>query len=257
MKLLTEVQIEENYNNFIELIKSEFEGERQENLLKMYKYFDIRIATAPASAKLHYHYAFPGGYLLHVNHVYEASKKVARTFVELGGTLDFTKEELAFAAIHHDLGKVGDLEHDYYSPQDNEWRRKNMNEVFKLNDKIQYMDVTDRTIYLLNHFDVKYTQKEFLGIKLSDGLYSSGNEPYLKSYSEGMSLKTPMPYIIHWADHISTQAEYCEYKESVKEETENWTKKMSTIRDSKPLPSKTEKETAILKEDFKDIFKED
>ena len=33
--------------------------------------------------------------------------------------INFTNEELIFAALHHDLGKIGDLEgNDYYVPQE-------------------------------------------------------------------------------------------------------------------------------------------
>ena len=60
--------------------------------------------------------------------------------------------------IHHDLGKVGDLQHDYYIPQDNEWRRKNMGEIFKHNEKCEYMSVTDRH-FLLQHYNIPITKK--------------------------------------------------------------------------------------------------
>ena len=41
----------------------------------------------------------------------------------------FTQEELLFAAMHHDLGKLGDGTKPYYLPQDSEWHRKNKNET--------------------------------------------------------------------------------------------------------------------------------
>ena len=47
------------------------------------------------------------------------------------GLINFTDEELIFA-VHHDLGKVGDLDNDYYIPQDR-IRRKNRGEIFKHN----------------------------------------------------------------------------------------------------------------------------
>ncbi len=31
-----------------------------------------------------------------------------------GATINFTTEEVIFAAMHHDLGKVGDMDKDYY-----------------------------------------------------------------------------------------------------------------------------------------------
>lgn len=250
--MLNEKQITENYDKLINIIETTFEGTRKDNLLKMYDYFDIRIATAPASAKLHYHYAFPGGYVLHILHVYKIAKKMAKLFELSGGTMDFTDKELAFVALHHDLGKVGDIKHDYYIPQENDWRRKNMNETFSFNPDLQYMSVTDRSLYLLSHFNISISQTEFLGIKLSDGLYDSANEHYLKAYSEAMILKTNLPYIIHWSDHMATRAEYCEYKEQTEAEAGRITNKMNKILGAKKPKIATKK--TVAHSEFKKIF---
>ena len=59
--------------------------------------------------------------------------------------INFTDEELVFA-LHHDLGKVGDLEHDYYAPQDSDWHRKNRGEIYKHNPQLQYMKVPDKVV---------------------------------------------------------------------------------------------------------------
>ena len=40
MKELTPEQIQENWNKLIQLVEDTFEGERKENLLKMYEYFE-------------------------------------------------------------------------------------------------------------------------------------------------------------------------------------------------------------------------
>jgi predicted HD phosphohydrolase len=37
----------------------------------------------------------------------------------------FTKEELVFSALNHDLGKMGDENHESYIPQTDKWRKKN------------------------------------------------------------------------------------------------------------------------------------
>ena len=152
MKQLTEKQIIENWESLMKLIEDTFDGERKEKLLGMYKYFEDRMSVAPASGKAHYHNAMVGGYVEHVLHVTNCALKIKKLWVEDGATINFTDEELIFAAMHHDLGKVGDLEEDYYIPQDSEWHRKNQGSIFKHNPKLQYMSVTDRALFILQHF---------------------------------------------------------------------------------------------------------
>ena len=60
--------------------------------------------------------------------------------------------------------------------------RKNRGEVYTWNDDISYMTHTDRTFYLLSQYDLKYSEKEFFGIKLTDGIYDEDNMKYLKTY---------------------------------------------------------------------------
>ena len=90
----------------------------------MYDYFEDRMCMAPASGKEHFHYAHSGGYVKHILHVVKMTQKVSDLLVEVGGTKNYTDEELIFAALHHDLGKIGDLEYDYYIPQESDWHVK-------------------------------------------------------------------------------------------------------------------------------------
>ena len=138
--------------------------------------------------------------------------KLKKLFVEGGGYVNFTDEELFFAAFHHDLGKLGDGVEPYYVPQTSEWHQKNKKEFFTHNPKLQYFDVTDRAFWLLNKYGITYTQKEQLGIMMADGLYNEATKKYWISYNEDFQLKTDLPYIIHWADCMSTRQENSEYR---------------------------------------------
>ena len=171
MKQLTAEQIQENWYQLRNLITNTFDGSRLEQLNVMYDYFEDRMCMAPASGKEQYHYAHVGGYVEHVLHIVDTAKKLMKVYESIGAVIDFTEEELVFCALHHDLGKVGDLENEYYLPQEDDWRRKKLNEWFTQNPEMQYMSVTDRAIWLLQHFDVKISQLEFLSIKVSDGMY--------------------------------------------------------------------------------------
>jgi hypothetical protein len=209
-------QLEENYNKFIEFLKKVFKNnpDRLDNLLRMYSGTELgtELTIAPASGKLHFHSAYVGGYIDHVMNVCRNAFGIKKLFAEQGGRINFTDEELFFSALHHDLGKLGDGEKPHYIPEESEWHRKNQNSAFKINPELYYMDVTDRALWLLNQYGIKYSQNEMLGIKMADGLYNEGAKKYFINYSDGGELKTELPYIIHWADHMSCRAEGSLYK---------------------------------------------
>ena len=74
----------------------------------------------------------------------------------MGLKMDYTEKEVIFCAMHHDLGKIGDLKNEYYIPNESEWHRKNQGKIYNHNDKLHYMNVTDRTFWLLQHFWCNY-----------------------------------------------------------------------------------------------------
>ena len=212
MKELTPEQLQHNWNNLRQFIDVNFEGERLEGLNKMYDYFEERMLFAPASGKQHYHNAFAGGYVEHVMHVTTTALQVMELWIKNKATIDFTEEELVFAALHHDLGKVGDLAEDYYTPNDSEWHRKNQGLIYKHNPKLEFMTVTDRALYILQHFGVKLTNNEYIGLRLTDGMYEEANKSYYIAYQPERQLRTNIAYILHQADMMATHIEYDMWK---------------------------------------------
>ena len=220
MKQLTAEQIQDNWYKLRDLITETFEGERLEKLNEMYDYFEDRMVLAPASGKEHYHNAHVGGYVEHVLHVTDCAVQLKKVWEDNNATINFTDEELIFAAIHHDLGKVGDMDKDYYVPQDSEWHRKNRGEIFVHNGDLQYMTVTDRAIFLLNQFGLVMSENEYIGLRLTDGLYEEANKSYYISWNPDWSLKSNIAYILHQADSMATHIENDEWKRSQTEEKE-------------------------------------
>lgn len=220
MRNYTETQLKENYDKFISFVKKAFanQPERLEKLLHMYseEQLGMELLMAPASGKAHFHSAYVGGYIDHVMNVCKNSIGMMKQFKENGGIIDFEVEELLFAALHHDLGKLGDLGKPYYIEQESDWHRKNQGSLYKQNPEIHYMDVTHRALWTLQHYGIQFTQKEMLGIMLADGLYNKASEKYFISYDENFQLKTELPYLLHWADHMSCRIENSEYKNGIK-----------------------------------------
>ncbi len=177
------------------------DSERTKAVTMMHESMESRLVSAPASSKIQFHNAYPGGYLDHVLHVIEAAYLLRPVYERLGGALDFTEEEMVFAAMHHDLGKLGDEDGPAYfetiDPKDN-----NNGVYFKTNTGPQIMSCFDRTIYLLNKHGIKFNKHEMLAIKMADGVFSDENKTQF--YANGFfPHRTHLGYFIHWADWMA------------------------------------------------------
>tara|TARA_Y100000004_G_scaffold16179_1_gene16803 strand:+ start:1305 stop:2078 length:774 start_codon:yes stop_codon:yes gene_type:complete len=256
MKELTPKQIQYNWEQLRSLINNTFEGERLEKLNKMYDHFEDRMCVAPASGTEHFHSAHVGGYVEHVLHVVDLALKFTNVWEADGATIDFTVEEIIFAALHHDLGKVGDLEEDYYIPQESEWHRKNRGEIFTHNPKLNYMTVTDRAIFLLNHFGLDMSEKEYIGIRLTDGLYEEANKKYYITYTPGNTLKTNIAYILHQADMAASHIEHDEWKQSQIREEIKVEKKVENIKKAVTMEETSDQLSQKSKDLFDELFGE-
>lgn len=203
---MTAKDLLDNYEKLVTFIEDSFDGERKEKLMWLYEKLSDRIATAPASMKKQYHNAYPGGYVAHVLNVIKAAEKVYKVWEEMGAEFNFTIAELRFAALNHDLGKIGTKTDEYYILCQEEWMRKKGQE-YVMNPNIQYMKVAERSLMILQQNQISVTENEYLAIKLHDGLYEDANKAYYISYSEDMQLKTTLPYILHQADLMCAKIE--------------------------------------------------
>jgi len=190
---LTPEEIESNWKRMRSLLEKC--GDRSVASLRMVDALGERLALCPASAKRDFHNAFPGGLVDH-------SLRVLGNAMRLTGAFGWKipKDSLIIGSLFHDLGKVGDHEHDYYVPQTDQWRVDKLGEEYTYNKEIQFMTVPDRGIFLCQHFGLLLTQDEMLAIRLNDGQYADENAPY--------KLKEPMlADVVHMADLISTKQE--------------------------------------------------
>ena len=254
MKQLTEKQILGNWTKLRDIITSTFEGDRLENLNKMYDHFEDRMCIAPASGKEHFHYAHVGGYIEHVLHIIDYSKQLKGVWEGNGATINFTDEELIFAAMHHDLGKVGDLEHDYYVPNESEWHRKNQGAIYTHNKELQHMTVTDRAIFLLGHFKVPMSENEYIGLRLTDGMYEEANKAYYIAYQPERQLRSNIAYILHQADMMATHIEYDEWKRSEEQEDVKVQGRVDNIKKAVTMKETSEQLNKKSKDLFDELF---
>ncbi len=162
---LTEENLATNWKDLMEVINKKFRGNRRQKLLAMYEGFQDRMMFAPASGTEHFHNCFIGGYVDHVLRVIKCSEHLYGLWREMEADMSgYTFEELMFAALNHDLGKIGDKAHDYYIPNQSEWHRKNQGKIYNINPEIQNMSVPHRSLWLLQEFGITYSQNEMIAI---------------------------------------------------------------------------------------------
>ena len=253
MKLTAE-QIQQNWIDFEETIKAYISEPRCSQLLDFYSKYSDRIMMMPASHKKEYHNAFPGGYVDHVLRVVDCALKLNNVWVEMGvDSSTYTKEELVFAALNHDLGKMGDENNESYLSQDDQWRREKLGEDYKFNNRLEYMSVPDRSLHLLMSHGIMFSKNETLAIKLHDGLYDDANKPYLMTWSPETKPRTSLVHIIHQADLMAARIEF--EKEwfpkftGKKEKSNNF-----TINENKKASVKTKALSSIKSEGLKNLL---
>jgi|TARA_R110001592_G_scaffold84629_1_gene250110 hypothetical protein len=206
--VLTAEQVKANYDVLLGGIDKYITGDRKGQFTDFYTKLDDRIALLPASHKKAYHNCFPGGYVDHVVRVITAAFKLHSLWQEMGTKDTYTEEELFVSALNHDLGKIGSIDETSVHPSTDEWRKKNLGEMYSFNTKIEYMTVPDRSLFLLQQAGIQLTTNEWITIKTHDGLYDDANKAYLKSFMPETKPRTSLPFIIHQADLMASRIEF-------------------------------------------------
>jgi hypothetical protein len=206
---LTAEQIQNNWNVFLGIIEEHISSPRKEKLLEFYDQYTERIMLMPAAHKKEYHNAFPGGYVEHVIRVVRCALKQHQLWAEENADVSgYTIEELVFAALNHDLGKMGDEEHESYIPQTDQWRKDKLGEDYMFNTKLPFASVPDRGLFMLQSHGIQYTFNEMLAIQTHDGLYDEANKKYLMTYLPEQKPRTCLPFVLHFADMMAARIEF-------------------------------------------------
>ena len=205
---LTPEQVEANWIRHLHYIEEYITGDRKDKLISTYQALADHMVLAPASSKAWHHNAFPGGYIEHVNRVVELSLRTMKFWAVSGAEIDFTEEELVFAALNHDLGKIGDGEQDGYLPQTDNWRRDKLKEEYSINTSLDFMLIQDRSLYLLQKYGISMSQKEYLGIRLHDGIFDDANKAYFFNHNPDSRFKTNIVFVLHQAYFMASKIEY-------------------------------------------------
>ena len=248
----TAEQLLENFNQLIDKIKDNIESPRADQLIKLHTDHQERIMLMPASGNINYHNCFVGGYVDHIIRVMDCAVKIHQVWEEMGARVDYTVEELLFAALCHDLGKIGTEQAEQYIHNPSDWHRKNQGKLYTNNPVNAFMTVPDRSLKLLADRGIRVSENEWFGIRLHDGLYEEANKPYYISYNPESALRTNLPYVLHQADLMASRIE-----KNKGEQDEEYSE--PTVKESKgrktSLSDASDKDTLTLdKESLKSVF---
>ena len=252
--MLEAEKIKSNWEQFRLIIDTSFPI-RKDALNRLYDDLEDRIVLMPASSIAHFHNAFAGGYVDHVLRVMECAEALHFTWSAQGSDMSgYTREELLFAAMHHDLGKVGfpGEGNEVYQVETSDWHRKNQNKMYRHNENIPFTMVPDLSIWLLQEYGVKMSWNEYQAIKIHDGMYDDANKPYYVARSAQAKLKTNLPIILHHADHMAAQIEFERWRNKDKETPKPVSEK-SKISKSNGLKNLAENNPEVERT-FADIF---
>jgi len=253
--MLEAEKIKSNWERFRLQINDWFPT-RKVQLNQMYDEFEDRMVMMPASSIAHYHNAFAGGYVDHVLRVMDCALTLHNTWTVSGADMSgYTTEELMFAAMHHDLGKVGfpGEGNEVYQVETSDWHRKNVGRMYKHNENIPFTMVPDLSIWLLQEYNVKMSWTEYQAIKIHDGMYDDANKPYFVARSAQAKLKTNLPVLLHHADHMAAQIEFERWRNG-KAQTPVAVSEKSRVTKSNGLKNLAEN-NPTMEQSISDIFK--
>ena len=207
---LTPEKIQANWEQFLNNIQVYVTEPRLTKLLGFYNSIEEIAILAPASANEGHHSAYPGGYVVHVNNVVSIALDLDKLWNKYGGVQNHTTEELVFACINHDLGKLGTGEKDkpYYIQNPSEWHVKNQGKIYTYNEQIPYTTIPDRSLFILQKNGIEVSLNEMLAIKLHDGLYDPANESYLITHYPSTKPRSYLVHLVHQADMIASRIEF-------------------------------------------------
>jgi hypothetical protein len=162
--------------------------------------------STPASGIVKYHSAFAGGLLVHTAAVLDTALSVATLLQQDAAESPEAQAALLRSVVKavflHDIGKIGDGDHPYYLPQDNEWRRNTLGETYTINrdlKELAYLPVPMRGTWLAQKFGVFLTPEETQAILASDGPDSS------LARVVSAFFETPLTMLVHFADKWVSQ----------------------------------------------------
>jgi hypothetical protein len=164
-------KIESNWELFTSLVDKVKDPKNKEFLKKLCEEQSERLATCPASTSSKYVGAFAGGLVWYSLEVLKVAKELNKLY-----DANISVDDLIIASLFHDVGKIGNEEHDYYLPNKSDWHvSKGM--FFEINEDLQTSNVHSRSLWWMSHYGVTLSEQAVQSISslhhMTQQMYSS------------------------------------------------------------------------------------
>jgi len=133
-----------------------------------------RLVACPASPRNDQYGCYPGGVIKHALEVTALMRTLADAY-----NFSVPVASILKVGLLHEIGKVGDMESDYFVEQDSDWHREKLGQHYKYNEDLNRMSVSHRTLYLLQHYGISLAKEEWLAIQLASGSHFEENRFYV------------------------------------------------------------------------------
>lgn len=133
-----------------------------------------RLVMCAASPRENQYGAYPGGMIEHVLQVTSNMRNLVKAY-----GVEVSVAAILKVGLLHDIGKVGDLDEDYFVEQDSDWHREKLGQMYKYNENLTKMSVSHRALWLLQNFGIELTHDEWLAVQLAQGSHFEENRFYV------------------------------------------------------------------------------
>lgn len=157
--MTTEQTLIQNFEKFKELIGKI--GSKGGDVLSFVEEEADRIIICPASTKLDYICAYPGGLVEHSLRVLTMFAK-ARTAYGLQETI--STETTILLSLLHDIGKIGSDSKEYYIENDSQWHKDKLGQMYKISEKLEHIPTSQLSLMHLTKAGVKLDVDEWFAI---------------------------------------------------------------------------------------------
>jgi len=173
MYIMNENELADLYQRYTDYL-ARFQDPNIENMMNV---IGERLLLSSYTLKKDEPYCGPGGIIKLALDSFHFANKIAKG-LEMD-TLGLSKKSLALITLLYPIGRLGDLENNLLIEQTSQWHRDKLGQMYDWNEKCQKMTVQHRTLYFLQHFGIKVTYEEMLGILCSGGMHLEENKFYL------------------------------------------------------------------------------
>jgi len=119
-----------------------------------------RILMCPAEPRNDCPGCGPGGLVQQAILISKGMKKINDSL-----SLNVPTESILVAGLFHEVGKIGTIDTPYFLPEEEGWKRDKLGSFYKINDMISKTSVSERSLYLLQHYGVRLDEHEFMAIR--------------------------------------------------------------------------------------------